>query len=430
MVETPRAGPPERIGRYEIQREVGRGAMGVVYQARDLLLARHVALKTIAFGPEVTPDQRRGFERRFLQEARAAAALGHPSIVVVYDVGADEDSGLVYMALELLEGQTLEGVLAAGALPARDALGIAAQLADALDHAHQHGVVHRDVKPANVMRLPSGTAKLMDFGVAKLEASHLTAGRQRIGSPYYMSPEQAQGTDVDARSDLFSLGAVLYEMVTGRRAFPGASVSDVLMRVAYEDPAAPSRLVPGLLPGVDEIVAHALAKAPGERYASAAALREDLEDVLDGRPPRHASAATPRSGPATLTARDAPATATEATLRAGLETGPLELPNGRRISLVILEGARRGETFTLERPRVLIGRSGGGFQADLEVPDPEVSRAHALIECYGARVILRDVGSRNGTYVGTLKVEEHELEDKEEFRVGRTRLMLVVSDAR
>jgi len=199
--------------------------MGVVYEAHDSALGRRVALKTIRLAHELPPDERQRFEKRFLAEARAAAGLSHPGLVVVHDVGRDAASEMLFIALEYLEGRTLAEEMAGGApLEWRRALRIAAQLAEALHHAHALGIVHRDVKPANVMMLSSGQPKVMDFGIAKLPASQLTSTGQLFGTPLYMSPEQAQGEAVDARSDLFSLGGVLYEMLTGRRCFDAPSL--------------------------------------------------------------------------------------------------------------------------------------------------------------------------------------------------------------
>jgi eukaryotic-like serine/threonine-protein kinase len=283
--------PPSQLGRYQIEEEIGRGMMGVVYRARDPDLGRLVALKTVQLAFTIAEDQKASFERRFLAEARAAAALSHPNIVVVHDVGRDPASGTPYIALEYLAGQPLSERLESGRLPMREALRIGARLADALHHAHAHGIVHRDVKPANIM-IVSGAGdepgvKLMDFGVAKVPASQLTAAGEFFGTPSYMSPEQALGHPVDGRSDLFSLGGVLYAMLTGERAFDGPSVPTILAMIAHRDVPAPSQRVPELPADVDAVVARALAKDPGKRYPDGRTLAEDLEDVRQGRPPRH-----------------------------------------------------------------------------------------------------------------------------------------------
>jgi hypothetical protein len=432
--------PPKKIGRYEIQRELGRGAMGVVYQARDPTLNRNVALKTISLAVAVSEKDRETFEARFVQEARAAAGLAHPGIVVVYEVGVDLEAGTLYMALEFLRGKTFEAILSAGQrLEWREVLRATARVADALHHAHAHGIVHRDIKPANIMVLASGEPKIMDFGVAKLEAGELTTGGQVFSSPSYMSPEQADGTKLDGRSDLFSLGAVVCELLSGKKAFPGPGVPTILRRVSREDPAPPSTVVPALPRAVDAIVARALAKDPSARYPSGKALAEDIEDILADRPPRHlAGFAGPRTlvshpvPPVTGTPlKPAPSTAAvpgEGTIRGNTGRGSLALPEGKRVCLAFLSGPRQGEVFVLSQPRVLIGRRGGQVWADIELPDPEVSRAHAVVECHGGRAVVRDLGSTNGTFVDRKRIEERELEHQGEFRVGGTRLMLIIAD--
>jgi serine/threonine protein kinase len=430
---------PTKIGRYEIQRQLGQGMMGIVYQARDTVLQRNVALKTISLAFTVTEKEREAFEARFLQEARAAATLAHPGIVVVYDVGMDLEVGTPYMALEFLRGKTLESILAAGqVLDWREAIRTVARVAEALHHAHAHGIIHRDVKPANIMILASGEPKVLDFGVAKLEGAELTAGGKVLGSPSYMSPEQMDGAALDARSDLFSLGAVLYELVTGQKAFGGPDLPTIVKKLAYEDPPPPSSVRSGLPKALDGVVTRALAKDPARRYPSAKELAEDIEDLLADRPPRHLPSSAPsqeqktlvpQSGPPAIPpARPMPVPGASTVAGGGGRSG-LSLPVGKRVSLAFLTGERRGEVFLLARPRALIGRNGGQASADIELSDPEVSRTHALVECHGSRVVIRDLGSTNGTFVGERRIEEQTLEDKSEFRVGGTRIMLIVSDA-
>jgi len=279
---------PQTLGRYEIRRELGRGMMGVVYEALDPALGRRLALKTIRLAFEVPPAERASFEQRFLGEARAAAALQHPGIVVVHDVGRDDASGTLFIALEFLEGRTLAEESAAGKpMEWTRALRLGAQVARALHHAHAEGIVHRDVKPANIMVLASGHAKIMDFGIAKVPASQLTMAGEFFGTPSYMSPEQAGGLPVDPRSDLFSLGCILHQLLTAQRAFDGPTLPTILMRVMQEDPPPPSRLVPGLPAGVDAVVGRALAKDRDRRYPDGKTMAEDIEDVLAGRTPRH-----------------------------------------------------------------------------------------------------------------------------------------------
>jgi protein kinase-like protein len=289
------------LGRYEIQEEIGRGMMGVVYRAFDPVLGRPVALKTVGLAFALPEKERRLFEERFLAEARVAARLAHLGIVVVHDAGRDAATGTLFIAFEHLQGRTLAEMTADGAsLEWREALRITARVADALHHAHTRGVIHRDIKPANIMVLPSGDPKIMDFGIAKVPASQLTITGEFFGTPSYMSPEQANGDVVDARSDLFSLGSILYLLLTGRRAFDAETVPAILARVAHRDPPAPSRLVPALTRDLDYLVQRALAKRRDDRYPDARTLAEDVTDVHDGLAPRH------RAGWRTPPRRDGP----------------------------------------------------------------------------------------------------------------------------
>jgi serine/threonine protein kinase len=296
-------GPPRAIGRYEIVRELGRGAMGVVYEARDPALGRTIALKTIH--PRIVggPDDREAFEARFFAEARIAAGLSHPGIVVVHDVGRDPESGTLYIALERLKGRTLAELCAGGRpLPWRETLPLLGRIARSLFHAHTHGIVHRDMKPANVMVLDSGETKIMDFGIAKIEASlhHLTTPGEFLGTPLYMAPEQASGGAVTPRTDVFALGAIGYSLLTGRAAFAGDTVAHIVLRVVTEDPGPPSRVVPDIPPEVDGLIARALAKSPDDRYPDAETMAEDVEAVLAGQPPIHLNEAPTGRIPVTL----------------------------------------------------------------------------------------------------------------------------------
>lgn len=285
---------PETIGRYRIVRELGRGMMGVVYEATDTFLHRRVALKTIH--PVVAAVDPERFEQRFLAEARAAARLSHPNVVVVHDAGRDPATGMLYMAQEFLEGRTVAELTEEGQpLDWREAARIALRLAEALHAVHAAGILHRDVKPANVIVLHSGEPKLMDFGIAHMPASDLTVPGQVFGTPANMSPEQALSEPLDGRSDVFSLGTVLYQLLTGRRAFPGQNVTRTLTLLIHEDPPPPSDLVPGLPPDLDAVLARALAKLRQDRYPDGRSMAEDLQDVLDGRPPRYAGSAPNRA---------------------------------------------------------------------------------------------------------------------------------------
>ena len=266
----------EKLGRYRIVGELGRGAMGAVYRALDPLIEREVAIKTLL--QELPPEIVEEVRERFLREARSAGRLNHPNIVTIYDVG--EDAGVAYIAMELLEGRSLQQMLRGQPrLPLAVAADIAAQVADALDHAQHYRIVHRDIKPANVMVATSGRCKLTDFGIAYIPTSSMTQTGATLGSPKYMSPEQVAGIAVDGRADLFSLGVVLYEMLTGRNPFlreGDTTPVQVMHRISVE-PAAPMRTLDATIPDVfDRIVRRALAKKPQERYARAADMAEEL----------------------------------------------------------------------------------------------------------------------------------------------------------
>ncbi|MEO8500898.1 MAG: protein kinase [Vicinamibacteria bacterium] len=280
--------PPSQIGRYRIERELGRGTMGVVYQARDTTLGRIVALKTFSTMAAIAPHEREAFEQRFLSEARISATLDDQHVVAVYDVGRDFETGLLFMALEYVRGETLASALARGAMPWQEAAVIVAKVARALQAAHSHHIVHRDIKPANIMISASGEPKIMDFGIAKASAAQLTIAGQVFGTPAYMSPEQASGEEVDGRSDIFSLGAVLFELVTNTRPFEGPTMAATLTRILREEPKPASSLakVPRAL---DAVIGRALRKSRDARYDSAAHLATDIECVLEGKPPVHAT---------------------------------------------------------------------------------------------------------------------------------------------
>ncbi|MBX7187167.1 MAG: serine/threonine protein kinase [Vicinamibacteria bacterium] len=280
--------PPSQIGRYRIERELGRGTMGVVYQARDTTLGRTVALKTFGTMAAIAPHEREAFEQRFLSEARISATLDDQHVVAVYDVGRDFESGLLFMALEYVRGETLASALGRGPMPWREAVVITIKVARALQAAHSHHIVHRDIKPANIMISASGEPKIMDFGIAKASAAQLTVAGQVFGTPAYMSPEQASGEEVDGRSDIFSLGAVLYELVTNTRPFEGPTMAATLTKIVRDEPRPASGLVQ-VPRSLDAVIARALRKSRDARYDSAAHFATDLECVLDGKPPVHAT---------------------------------------------------------------------------------------------------------------------------------------------
>jgi hypothetical protein len=278
---------PGTLGRYRIEAIIGQGAMGVVYRAIDPVLDRRVALKVVRLPFAATPEERSLAEQRFLREASLAGNLSHPNTVIVHDFGWDAQHDVPYIALEYIEGRTLTDVIASGPRPGwRESLRIIARVADALAHAHEQGVVHRDVKPANVMLLPSGEPKILDFGIARTSSAALTGASDTWGTPSYMSPEQVTGSVVDARSDLFSLGALCFELVTGQAAWQGENVPQIVARIAFQEPPRATRLMPELPAEVDVLLARALARDPARRYPDARSFAEDLVDLVEGRPLR------------------------------------------------------------------------------------------------------------------------------------------------
>ncbi len=267
-----------QLGRYKILGELGRGAMGVVYRAEDPVLDRPLAIKTIFISAE--DADRKEYEARFTQEARAAGKLAHPGIVTIYDVGREGD--LIYMAMELLEGTDLSARAAKQRFTITESVNIVEQVADALAFAHDRGVVHRDIKPPNIMLVGRGRVKIMDFGIARMRSSDLkTQTGMMLGTPRYMSPEQVAGRPVDQRSDIFSLGTVLYEMLTGTKLFSGNDATEIMYNVAQLRPVPPSRInrqVPSML---DLVVAKALEKDANERYQDAHQFGADLRACLN-----------------------------------------------------------------------------------------------------------------------------------------------------
>src|SRR4051794_29790539 len=273
-------------GRYEIGAVLGYGGMAEVHYGRDVRLGRDVAIKLLRSDLARDP----AFQARFRREAQSAASLNHPAIVAVYDTGEDSANGGVspYIVMEYVEGRTLRQVIEAeGRLLPQRALEITALICTALDQAHRAGIVHRDVKPGNVMLTPGGDVKVMDFGIARAvtsTAATMTQTAAVIGTAHYLSPEQARGEHVDARSDVYSTGCMLYELVTGAPPFSGDSAVAVAYQHVREDPVPPSRIEPDVPAAVDAIVLKAMAKNAANRYQTAGEMRADIERALAGRP--------------------------------------------------------------------------------------------------------------------------------------------------
>jgi len=295
----------KQLGRYRILAELGRGAMGVVYQAVDPLLNRTVAIKTIILMDD--PGARAEYEARFFQEAKAAGGLNHPNLITIHDVGREGD--IAYMAMELLEGTELREMMIRGRLPLPFGLEVVAQVADGLAYAHGRGVVHRDIKPGNIMIMRDRRAKIMDFGIARVRASDIkTQTGAILGSPKYMSPEQVASQPADYRSDIFSLGVVLHEVAAGGPPFSAATVTQLMQQIATAVPRPPSATNPEVPAMLDLIVAKALEKQPGARYQSAAELARDLRVCLADLARRKGARPAADEAAVAIDAQPAPAT--------------------------------------------------------------------------------------------------------------------------
>ena len=270
--------PTEIAGRYQVVQKLGAGAMGTVYKARDRVLGRMTAIKTIRLeGLAASQASLDDLLKRFQQEAEVAAQLKHPNIVTIYDIGTAE--GLSYISMEFVDGVGLDRVIAkAGKMSVERAAAIGAQVADALAYAHKHNVVHRDIKPANIMVEPGDHVKVTDFGIAKVtdSAEHLTATGSLLGTPSYMSPQQARGEKIDGKSDLFSLGCILYEMLAGQKAFRGETLTAIMFKIITEEPPPLRTLDPTVSDEMLRVISKALSKAPEARYQNGRELADDL----------------------------------------------------------------------------------------------------------------------------------------------------------
>jgi serine/threonine protein kinase len=268
---------PTRLGRYEIVDEIGKGAMGVVYLARDPLIGRLVALKTFRIGYSVKDVELEQFRARFIREAQSAGILSHPNIVTIHDVVEQSEEGLAFIAMEYVRGTNLKVLLQGDqSLTLPFIVEVIAQVAEALDYAHSHRVIHRDVKPANILITADNRVKITDFGIARLDSSNLTQEGQLLGTPNYMAPEQIQGRDVDHRADLFALGVVLYEMLTRHKPFQGENLTVVSHRIVYDHFTPPKEYVQNLPAGLEAVLNRALDKDPNRRYQKAKEMVADL----------------------------------------------------------------------------------------------------------------------------------------------------------
>lgn len=271
----------KNLGKYEIVSILGKGAMGIVYKAFDPVISRQVAIKTIRFDLATDPSGTTNHEevmQRFMREAQAAGKLSHANIITIYDVGREKD--LTYIVMQLIEGPSLQRMIASGEkFSTPEIISIMTQICIALDYAHQHGIVHRDMKPGNILLDKDKKPYICDFGVARVDTSTLTQSGTAVGTPSYMSPEQVMGKKIDKRSDIFSLGCILYEILTGRRPFEAESITTVIYKIINEEPPSLTEVKKGLPMGFERIICKALAKDVNERYPNCVQLAADLRNL-------------------------------------------------------------------------------------------------------------------------------------------------------
>ena len=343
----------DRIGKYILQGELGKGAMGVVYKGLDPYIERPVAVKTIRFELLSDPAEQEQAQVRFMREARSAGNLSHPNIVTIYEVG--EDLGQTFIAMEYVDGQSLEKLLASGKrLEFEEVIRLISRVGDALDYAHGKGVIHRDIKPANILIDKEGAPHIVDFGIARLAASStLTLTRTVMGTPFYMSPEQIAGKKIDHRTDIFSLGTILYELVTGNKPFPGESLTTIIYKIMNETPPPVTNCKKGLPEGIDRIVSRAIAKNPEARYQRCADLARDLRRLTEARPLAERAFQAPEPEPAYPPGTDAQAGTRPKRRRALLFVVAGMMAVVAAAVLALYYYSSRGEL-----PRLLGGRNG------------------------------------------------------------------------
>ncbi|HLF56011.1 MAG TPA: protein kinase, partial [Thermoanaerobaculia bacterium] len=275
---------PQKLGRYEILEEIGKGAMGVVYLARDPLIGRLVALKTFRVGFAARDDELAQFRSRFVREAQSAGILSHPNIVTIHDVVDEGPAGVCFIAMEFVKGTNLKQLFQRpDPFPIGFVIETLAQVAEALDYAHSRGVIHRDIKPANILITPENRVKITDFGIARIESSNLTMEGQLLGTPNYMAPEQIQGKEVDHRADIFALGVVFYEMLTRKKPFQGENMTAVTHKIVFEPFRPLDEMVSDLPKGLAAVLGRCLEKDPNRRYPRASEVARELRAVVQAQ---------------------------------------------------------------------------------------------------------------------------------------------------
>jgi serine/threonine-protein kinase len=411
---------PAFIGRYRIESVIGRGAMGVIYRAYDPDIDRRVAIKLVR-ADLLSGQARDDYVLRFRREAQAAGRCVHSNIVTVYDFALHD--GNPFIAMEFVDGRNLADLRAGGRLPPSEAVAIALQVLDALAAAHRMGVIHRDIKPANILLLNDRVVKVTDFGISRIDTSELTMEGTVMGTPSYMSPEQCRGLAVDARSDIFSLGIVLYELLCAQRPFAGPHATVVMQRLLNDEPATIEAVDPTLDPGLRAIVNRALAKSPDARYGSAvdmaAALRAiDLSAAADTGQDHTVMVSRKRGSEAPPGPGDPPATYDAAVL-AAVE---------RKLASYVGPIARVALKSAL-RPGATAEEFCDALAANIAVPrDRERFRAEALVELQ--RADATHSGSRSGTVPASIPAAELDRIEKELTRyLGPIARILVRRDA-
>ena len=383
------ATPLDHVGRYRIIGEVGKGAMGVVYRATDPTIGRTVALKTMRV--DVHGIEAEEMLQRFRNEAKAAGVMNHSNIVTIYDAG--EQDGMFYIAMECIEGVTLHRLLAdQRVLPAEQVVEYSRQVCAGLDYAHSHGVVHRDVKPANIMIEADGTLKIMDFGIAKAGGAGMTTAGQVLGTPNYMSPEQVKGRPLDGRSDLFSFGVILYEMVTGEKPFTGESVTTIVYKIVHETPIPPRNLDATIHPGLSSVITKALAKSPDERFQNGAELVKALQDYKDygpaGEPAPEVTTHAPAPAAGAPIAAPVPAKAAAAKGAKKKASSEWGLYAGVALAALVLAGA--GIAYLRHRINTLAEQA--AQQQTAQTGGPQPASGEAASQTSGAATTAQPAG--------------------------------------